>query len=247
MDVAAPPDWIPCTKCRHRDGVGFECHSDDDARFLTGFKVGRGALAAGAAIEGSAARPILLTLYSGLALRLATRGPAALGILGVALPGDLVGLDTLLAARGGVRLEALTDITYCQFDPARWRELLERPAFAERLSRIQALARIEAEERQAAATVLGATGNLCHFLLTLYDALRRRKLAREGAFHLPFSRKRLASALGLTPLHLRRVLAGLAEAHVLDFRDGRVTLHNVPRVRALAGNPQFGRNLRPLI
>ena len=186
-------------------------------------------------------------LYSGLALRLAQRGPSARGILGVVLPGDLIGLETLTTARGGLRLEALTDITYCQFDTDRWRELLERPAFAQRLMRIQALARLEAEERQAAATVLSATGNVCHFLLTLYDSLRRRKLAREGAFHLPLSRKRLAAALGLTPLHLRRVLAVLAEAQVLDFREGRVTLQNAARVRALAGNPQFGRSLRPLI
>jgi CRP-like cAMP-binding protein len=243
----APPDWIPCAKCRHRSGVGFQGHSDADAEFLTGFKAGRGTLHAGGTIEGSARRPLLLTLYSGWALRLGRDGPAAGGIVGVALPGDLIGLETLLSARGGLRLQALTDITYCQFDPARWRELLERPSLIERIARIQALARIEAEERQAAATALGAAGNLCHFVLTLYEALRRRKLAREGSFHLPLTRKQLAAALGLTPLHLRRVLGQLAGADVLDFRDGRVSLRDSARARALAGNPQFARNLRPLL
>jgi CRP-like cAMP-binding protein len=245
--VTAPPDWIPCARCRHRDGVGLEGPSDEEAAFLTGFKVGRGSLAAGASIEADAARPMLLTLYSGIAVRSALRGPAARGILGVALPGDLVGLETLLTSRGGLRLQALTDVTYCQFDPARWRELIDRPAFAERLARIQALTRLESEERQAAATMLSATGNLCHFVVTLYDALRRRKLARDGAFVFPLNRKQLATALGLTPIHLRRVLATLAERRILEFRDGRVVLHNPARIRTLAGNPQFARGLRPLI
>lgn len=88
MSIVTPPDWIPCAKCRHRDGVGFESHSDDEAAFLTGFKLGRGLLAAGDAIEGDAARPLLLTLYSGLALRFVTRGSAARSIVAVALPGD---------------------------------------------------------------------------------------------------------------------------------------------------------------
>lgn len=245
MEASPPNDWIPCAKCRHRDGVGFERHSPEDTVFLTAFKRGRGMLMAGGEIAGDAARPMLITLYSGLALRVAPEGPDAGGILGVALPGDLIGFETLVSARGGVRLQALTDITFCQFDPLQWRELLRRPTLAERLARMQALARIEAEERQLAATELGATGNLCHFLLTLYEALRRRKLAREGSFHLPMSRKQLARALGLTPLHLRRVLQSLAETQVLEFSDGRVHFHRLARVRALAGGPRFGRSLRP--
>lgn len=247
MPVMAPRDWIPCDQCRHRDGVGFAGHSDSDAQFMTGFKVGRGMLPAGAAIEGNAEDPLLLTLYSGWALRLTAGSPAAKGILGIALPGDLIGLETIFVARAGLRVQALTDITFCQFDPARWRELLDRPTLAERLHRIQALARLEAEERQVAAATLSATGNLCHFVLTLYDALRRRKLAHEGSFHLPLNRKQLAAALGLTAIHLRRVLAGLEAAGVLTFRDARVTLSNLARARALAGNPQFGRTPRPLL
>lgn len=247
MSHMAPPDWIPCSQCRHRNGVGFDGHSESDAQFMTGFKIGRGALQTGEWVEGDAARPILLTLYSGWAIRLAKGRPAERGFLGVALPGDLIGLETLFTARGGLRLQALTDITFCQFEPARWRELVDRSSLAERVHRAQALARLEAEERQAAATSLSATGNLCHFVLTLYDALRRRKLAREGSFHLPLNRKQLAAALGLTAIHLRRVLTSLEESGVLTFRDARVTLLNPARVRALAGNPQFGRGLRPLI
>ncbi len=243
----ASPDWIPCAKCRHRDGVGFEGHSEADAAFLTGFKVGRGTLRAGASIDGDVGRPLLLTLYSGWALRFAGSGRATKGILGVALPGDLVGLETLFTARGGLRLQALTDITFCQFDPVRLREVLERVSLAERLHRIQAIARLEAEERQVAATTLSATGNLCHFVLTLYDALQARKLAREGSFHLPLNRKQLAAALGLTAIHLRRVLANLDAGGVLTFREGRVTLRNPARVRALAGNPRFGRTPRPFL
>ncbi|MDH7974187.1 Crp/Fnr family transcriptional regulator [Sphingomonas sp. AR_OL41] len=247
MPVLAPPDWIACAQCRHRDGVGFVGHDDDDAAFMTAFKLGRGTLQAGANIEGDAGQPILLTLYSGWALRLRQGAATGAAILGIALPGDLIGLETVFIGRGALRLQALTDITYCQFDPARWRELLDRPALAERVLRAQALARREAEERQVAATTLSATGNLCHFVLTLHDALRRRKLARDDSFHLPLNRKQLAGALGLTALHLRRVLANLRETGVLELSDGRATLHDLSRLRRLAGNPQFEQDALPLI
>jgi len=241
------PDWIPCSECRHRSGVGFAGHSDSDAAFMTLFKLGRGSLRAGESIDGDADRPLLLTLYSGWALRLAGGRSSQDGILGITLPGDLVGLETVFANRGALRFQALTDITYCQFNPTRWRELLDRPMLAERLTRIQALARLDAEDRQLAATTLSATGNLCHFLLAIHDALRRRKLAREGSFRLPLNRKQVAAALGLTPLHLRRVLANLERTGVLELREGRATLHDPARARALAGNPRFEREALPLI
>lgn len=214
---------------------------------MTGFKLGRASLRAGAFIEGDADRPLLLTLYSGWALRLAKDHPTAHGILGVTFPGDLVGLETVFIKRGAVRLQALTDITYCQFDPARWRELLVRPTLAERLLRLQAQYRLAAEERQMAATTLSATGNLCHFVLGLHDALRRRKLAPEGSFRLPLNRKQVAAVLGLTAVHLRRVLKALESAGLLEMREGRVTLHDITRLRSLAGNPHFGRSALPLI
>lgn len=247
MPVMAPPDWISCAKCRHRDGVGFVGHSDNDAAFMTEFKLGRGTLPAGTYIESDTDQPLLLTLYSGWALRLEKGRSTGAGILGVALPGDLIGLETVFVGRGTLRLQALTDVTYCQFDPLRWRELLDRPALAERVLRAQALARREAEERQMAATTLSATGNLCHFILTLHDALRRRKLARDGSFHLPLTRKQLAGVLGLTALHLRRVLSNLRETRVLEVSDGRATLHDLPCLRLLAGNPQFEHDALPLI
>jgi len=247
MPAMTSPDWISCAECRHRDGAGFVGHSDGDAEFMTGFKMGRGTLPAGGSIEADGATPVLLTLYSGWALRLGGSRSTKEAILGVVLPGDLVGLDTVLSECGAFRLVALTDVTYCQFNPGRWHELLARPALAERLLRIQTLARAEAEERRMAAAALSATGNLCHLMLTLHNALRRRKLAPEGSFRLPLRRKQLAAALGLSPLHLRRVLADLEKNKVFDLREGRVTLHDLSRLRSLAGNPQFGRSALPLI
>lgn len=246
MPATQPIDWIPCSACRH-GGVGFEAHTDSDAAFMTEFRLGRGAIAAGASLDGDARHPLLITLYSGWALRLRLSPSGQETVLGIALPGDLIGVQTILSEKSGLRLRALTDVTFCQFDPARWRALFAVPSLAERFCRIEALARQEAEERRAAMASLSAAGNLSHFLLGLYDGLRSRKLAREGSFHLPLARNQMAALLGMTTMHLRRTLGGLAEANVLEIRGDRIVLYNLPRMRSLAGNPVMSKAPRPLL
>jgi hypothetical protein len=46
----------------------------------------------------------------------------------------------------------------------------------------------------------------------------------------------LSDALGLTAIHLNRVLRQLRERKLLTFRDGRVVFHDLPRLRQLAGH-----------
>ena len=42
--------------------------------------------------------------------------------------------------------------------------------------------------------------------------------------------------LGLTAVHLNRVLRRLRERGLATFRDGRVAFHDLPRLRTLAGH-----------
>ena len=184
---SSPPamSGIACASCRH-PGAGFEPLDPAETRVLARFKLGHGFAAAGADIEVP-----LFTLYSGWALRFRLLPGGARRPIGVVLPGDLVGLE-IFAGPAALGTRALTDVTYCRFDPARGHELLAVPSLAERLCRLQAIALRDAQERMVAANSLPATGNLCHFILTLFEALRGRRLVRDDGFRLPLARRDLA-------------------------------------------------------
>jgi CRP-like cAMP-binding protein len=224
---------IGCAECRHRAGVGFEGLSAAETEFMHRFKLGHEATSAGNWI-GAPGAPFLFTLYSGWALRCRCEddGPRAAGLV---LPGELVGLETVTGAAPNLRVRALTDVTYCRFDPARWRELLAVPSLAERVVRIEAIDRIETEDRLLAAG-RSATANVCHFFLSLYERLAARRLARDDGFGLPLALATIAESLNLTPVHLRRVLRRLDAEGVLHVTGHRVRIANPTRLRILAGS-----------
>jgi len=61
---------------------------------------------------------------------------------------------------------------------------------------------------------------------------------REGeavAYQLSLTQAELAECLGLTSVHVNRTLMQLREERLLEFRSGRVTIHDLPGLRAMAG------------
>jgi CRP-like cAMP-binding protein len=60
-------------------------------------------------------------------------------------------------------------------------------------------------------------------------------LASETEFKCPLSQFVLADALGLTAIHVNRVLRQLREEGLLTLRKGSVRIHDLNRLRKLAG------------
>jgi CRP-like cAMP-binding protein len=74
-----------------------------------------------------------------------------------------------------------------------------------------------------------------HFFLELAGRLNLIGLATEIEFKCPLSQYVLADALGLSAIHVNRVLRQLRERDLLTFRGGRVEIHNLSGLRRLAG------------
>ena len=83
-----------------------------------------------------------------------------------------------------------------------------------------------------------ATERTAHFLLELGARLRLVGLADKSGFKCPLSQYLLADALGLSAVHINRVLRELREARLLTFQKGRVTFDNYD---ALVGLVDFDR------
>jgi CRP-like cAMP-binding protein len=73
-----------------------------------------------------------------------------------------------------------------------------------------------------------------HFLLELGARLRLVGLASADRFTCPLSQYMVADALGLTAVHINRVLRQLRERGLLTFRDGEVIFDDLDGLIALA-------------
>lgn len=75
---------------------------------------------------------------------------------------------------------------------------------------------------------------MAHFLLELGARLALVGMGSKAGYTCPLTQYHLADALGLTAVHVNRVLRQLREAGLVTFRDGQVTFDNFDRLVALA-------------
>lgn len=73
-----------------------------------------------------------------------------------------------------------------------------------------------------------------HLFCELHVRLGVVGLAEEDGYALAISQAELAECLGLTPVHVNRVLRELRERALVEFRNGRVAFQDLPGVRRLA-------------
>jgi CRP-like cAMP-binding protein len=76
-----------------------------------------------------------------------------------------------------------------------------------------------------------AVVRLAHLLAEIGTRLQTIGLASEDRFELPMTQLDMADALGLTPVHVNRVVGQLRRAGLLELRKQSVFLPNLPRLR----------------
>lgn len=157
-------------------------------------------------------------------------------IIDVQIPGDAVGLRTLLLSTSDQTFETLTEVEVCRFRAERLPVLFARaPRIGWAL--LSAVTRDEAmlAERLVSLGRRDAIRRTAHFLLELWT---RTTLVLEGTpegFKCPLSQGILAEVLGITSIHLNRVLRQMREANLLTFRDGVVRIFDHKRLIDISG------------
>jgi len=74
-----------------------------------------------------------------------------------------------------------------------------------------------------------------HFLMEVAERLHLVGLATGTEFKCPLSQFVLADVLGLTAIHVNRVLSQLRKEKLLTVRRGTVKIHDLARLRKLSG------------
>lgn len=176
-------------------------------------------------------------LYSGWVAKYRTTASGERQLLSILLPGDLLGLETV-GTRSWYSLQALTDISVCVFDPNRLPRLLAIPSLGARLLKRIAADRRLTEERFTVVAAADRRHALAQLILELHRRLVSRGLAPDGSLSLPLTRRQLAEALGITPVHLHRLLREFRNENILRFERRRVVINDHDRLCELALTPR---------
>ena len=157
------------------------------------------------------------------------------------LPGDFLGFRSVLLRTADHSSAAVTDVVVAEVSGPRMLDSFQE------LPRLGA-AILWAASRDEAMVVehlvgigrRSALARTAHLLVELGLRLQLVGLGEAGGFACPLNQYVLADALGLTAIHVNRVLRQLRERQLLTFRDGRVA---VPRPAAAAPARRAPRRL----
>lgn len=79
-----------------------------------------------------------------------------------------------------------------------------------------------------------AVERICTVLIEVFDRTRHSVLAGDNSFAMPLTQRELADMVGLTPIHVNRVLKELRDRGVLDVHRRIATIHEPEALRAIA-------------
>jgi len=187
-------------------------------------------------VHESQSAPVAYILHDGWMCSYKRLPDGGRQIVNVQLPGDFVGLNGLFLQTSDQSIEALTDIVVSEISRNQVAAAMQQsPRLAEAV--LWSFARDEAIVAQHLVNLgrRSALGRIAHFLLELGFRLHEVGKATPTRYECPLSQQLLADALGLTSIHLNRVLRYLRERELLTFSGGTVELLNRPALTQLAG------------
>jgi CRP-like cAMP-binding protein len=158
-------------------------------------------------------------------------------IVDVYLPGDVIGLDTILRTQRSEQVVTLTSGTI-EMIPAQ--DVLTK-VFADRLAALY-IARLLCQRQRrverylAAVSSLDARSRLAMMMLDFYTRLRRRRLLTGLVYNLPLTQLQIGNYLGLTVVHVNRVLRALRDEQIVNLEKHCVTILDLARLTSLVRN-----------
>lgn len=157
-------------------------------------------------------------------------------ITAILVPGDICDLEAVMRGRADYSVGALTDCILGEIpaervanptvsDPEFMRALLRRLLRDEAISRewLVGMGRRTSMERVA------------HLMCELRVRFEAVGLASNAEFDLHFTQAELGDVLGISTVHINRILQGLRQDGLIRLSGGTLSILNVPALEALAG------------
>ena len=198
-------------------------------------------LRAGELLGGPGAGDAVYRLRAGWACQFHDLANGRRAIIDVYLPGDVIGLDGSVHTRPLEEVLTLTAViveTIPTEDAVV--ELMADRSIALYITFLLGLRQRRSDRLLAAISTLDARGRVAMMLLDFYTRLRRRKLISGSIYNLPLSQVQIGNYLGLTMVHINRVLRSLRSEQIVDLEKHCVAILDVERLVSLARNGGSG-------
>jgi len=194
------------------------------------------AVDAGVDIVREHAHPLHSTLLiSGFSARYTTLRDGARQITEINVSGDFIDLHSLLMKQMDHGVVALTDCVVAQAPHTKLIELTERHPHLARLLWLDTI--IDAAIHRQWLVAMGrrsGLGHLAHLVCELYLRLQAAGQSGDMVFDLPLTQRMLGDALGLSAVHVSRLITELRGEGVVNWSGGRVEILNWRRLAELA-------------
>jgi CRP/FNR family transcriptional regulator, anaerobic regulatory protein len=187
-------------------------------------------------IEANLDHQYVYRLVSGWAGRIRAMRDGRHQIILLFLPGDLFAIKSMFIAR---HPDAVHILSAAQIERVHCRDLLrayrEDPDVASRC-----IWQVIEEERRLHNWVVGlgqgsAEERVAMLLIDLHGRLAVKRTGVATTFQLPLTQVQLADHLGITAVHVNRVLRVFRESGIAVVRDGSVTILDLEKLANLAG------------
>ena len=183
----------------------------------------------------SAAHDFIYRLRTGWACQYSEQRGTRRAIIDVYLPGDLIGMDTHFRTRPIEHVQALTSVEAEAVDADEMLgDLLASHCGALYLAWLLGWRQRRADRLLTAISCLDARGRLGAMMLDFYKRLRARKLIADRQYNMPLTQQHIGEYLGLTVVHVNRVLRSLRADRIVSLERSCVTILDLERLTRLA-------------
>ena len=134
------------------------------------------------------------------------------------LPGEPLNLSSISLDAAPSTIEAITDMVPCTFrcsDMARYMHGTEERW--RRLERVLVDQFVESKKKFVDWATNSSTQRVARLLLSLERRLDERGLAQNGSFKFPLRHRHIADALGLTTVHVNRIMTLLRGQGIIEL------------------------------
>ena len=188
-------------------------------------------------IEANTDHPYVYRMVSGWACRIRTLEDGRDQCILIFLPGDLFAVKSMLVARHPDSVRTLCSSKIERIDQRELHSLCVSDADVANRCMWQVIE----EERRLHNWVVGlgqgnAEERLAMLFVDFHGRLQSQNLIERDAltFQMPLTQVQLADHVGITAIHVNRVLRVFRENGVLTVRDGEVTIQSLQKLRELA-------------
>ena len=185
-------------------------------------------------LEGDTPGPVFVVL-EGWAIRYKVLPTGTRQIMAFLMPGDACDLHIGMLDEMDHSIETITQATVATIASGAMTDLMGNPGIAQAMYVAQL---VDEATLRAWIVSLGRRNSVeraAHLLLELYMRAIRVGLIRGGDMELPLTQTVIADALGMTPVHINRVLQLLRKSGAIDLRRGHLTIPDPAPLIRLSG------------